>query len=91
MSHYPVCLSLGVFHQLFVTIGILLATILGMKAIFGNASLWFLLYGFFVVPAGINFGMQLLPSINGIACWSSAQPQRIDEIPRSHGLALVQA
>jgi hypothetical protein len=48
----------GVFHQLFVTIGILLATVLGMKAVFGNASLWFLLYGLFVVPAGINFGMK---------------------------------
>jgi hypothetical protein len=47
----------GVFHQLFVTIGILLSTVLGMKAVFGNASLWFLLYGLFVVPAGINFGM----------------------------------
>jgi hypothetical protein len=33
-----------------------LATILGMQAVFGNANLWFLLYGLFVVPAGINFG-----------------------------------
>jgi hypothetical protein len=63
----------GVFHQLFVTIGILLSTVLGMKAIFGNASLWFLLYGLFVVPAGINFGMSSrLYMYTRAAIWSMA-------------------
>lgn len=51
--------AFGVFHQLFVTIGILVATVLGMSAVFGNEKLWFLLYGLFVVPAGINFGRVL--------------------------------
>eukprot|EP00123_Amoebidium_parasiticum_P012866 comp21623_c0_seq1/m.30338 comp21623_c0_seq1/g.30338 ORF comp21623_c0_seq1/g.30338 comp21623_c0_seq1/m.30338 type:complete len:513 (-) comp21623_c0_seq1:360-1898(-) len=46
--------AFGVFHQLFVTIGILVATILGMKSVFGNASSWPMLYGFAIVPSTIN-------------------------------------
>lgn len=53
--------AFGVFHQLFVTIGILVSTVLGMNAVFGNTSLWFLLYGIFVVPAGVNFVMIIYP------------------------------
>lgn len=49
--------AFGVFHQLFVTIGILVATVLGMTSVCGNESAWFVLYGFYLIPAGINFGV----------------------------------
>lgn len=49
---------MGIMHQLFVVLGVLIATILGMQAILGNASLWWLGWGIYVLPAAINFGMQ---------------------------------
>lgn len=61
--------AFGVFHQLFVTIGILVATVLGMNAVFGNTSLWFLLYGIFVIPAGINFGVCFCCPFPRAALW----------------------
>ncbi|XP_077474071.1 solute carrier family 2, facilitated glucose transporter member 1-like [Stigmatopora argus] len=43
--------AMGTLHQLGVVIGILLAQILGMESIMGNASLWPLLLGFTLLPA----------------------------------------
>ncbi|XP_061665277.1 solute carrier family 2, facilitated glucose transporter member 1a [Syngnathoides biaculeatus] len=43
--------AMGTLHQLGVVIGILLAQILGIESIMGNASLWPLLLGFTLLPA----------------------------------------
>eukprot|EP01134_Creolimax_fragrantissima_P006395 CFRG6395T1 len=37
--------AFGVLHQLFVTIGIFVASILGMQSIFGTPDLWWVLWG----------------------------------------------
>uniref|UniRef100_A0A3Q3X3S6 Major facilitator superfamily (MFS) profile domain-containing protein n=1 Tax=Mola mola TaxID=94237 RepID=A0A3Q3X3S6_MOLML len=43
--------ALGTLHQLGVVIGILIAQILGIESIMGNASMWPLLLGFTLLPA----------------------------------------
>ncbi|XP_061542928.1 solute carrier family 2, facilitated glucose transporter member 1-like isoform X1 [Phycodurus eques] len=43
--------AMGTLHQLGVVIGILLAQLLGIESIMGNASLWPLLLGFTLLPA----------------------------------------
>ncbi|XP_070548900.1 solute carrier family 2, facilitated glucose transporter member 3-like [Ptychodera flava] len=43
--------ALGVCHQLFVTIGILVAQVLGLSEILGNSTYWPLLLGLTMVPA----------------------------------------
>ncbi|XP_038577540.1 solute carrier family 2, facilitated glucose transporter member 1-like [Micropterus salmoides] len=43
--------ALGTLHQLGVVIGILMAQILGIESLLGNASLWPLLLGFTLLPA----------------------------------------
>ncbi len=49
--------AFGVFHQLFITIGILVSSVLSMDTLLGTTSLWRILYGFFLVPAALNCGM----------------------------------
>ncbi|KNC83811.1 hypothetical protein SARC_03987 [Sphaeroforma arctica JP610] len=46
--------AFGVFHQLFITVGILVANVLGMQSVFGNPSLWWILWGSPVVFSGIH-------------------------------------
>lgn len=41
-------------HQLFITIGILAAAVLGMESVWSTPGTWRLLYGFFVVPSTIH-------------------------------------
>ena len=52
---------IGMMHQLFVVLGVLISTVLGMQAIMGNVSLWAPLWGIYILPAVIGFGLIFYP------------------------------
>lgn len=53
--------AMGCMHQLFIVIGILFSTLLTLESVCGNVDLWFVGWGFFIVPAVINWGMFFFP------------------------------
>ncbi|XP_078593827.1 solute carrier family 2, facilitated glucose transporter member 5-like [Branchiostoma floridae x Branchiostoma japonicum] len=54
--------AIGVTHQLFITIGILVSQIFGLQQILGNEDLWPYLLGFYVIPAVLqSVVMMFLP------------------------------
>ncbi|KAL5013899.1 hypothetical protein ScPMuIL_008169 [Solemya velum] len=49
----------GTFNQLFITVGILMANILGLREVFGTEDLWPLIFAFNVIPA--TFTLIVMP------------------------------
>ncbi|KAI8512302.1 Solute carrier 2, facilitated glucose transporter member 5 [Branchiostoma belcheri] len=54
--------AIGVTHQLFITIGILVSQIFGLQQILGNEERWPYLLGFYIIPAAFQtLFMMFLP------------------------------
>ena len=53
--------AMGTMHQLFIVVGILMSTFMTLESVCGNTTYWFLAWGFFIVPAVINWGMFFFP------------------------------
>ena len=75
----------GIIHQLFITIGILIAQILGMRQLLGSAKLWYVLIAFPCIPALIgSFTLMFFMPESPRALLSKNKDQESTRAGRNH-------